>query len=135
MPFVHIRVAGPVSITPAQVRRLQSEATRLMATIMRKKAELTSVLVEEVPLRGWSVGGEPVPMAAHLDVKVTEGTNTVGEKERFIAAATTLLQEVMGDALPVVTYVVIDEVPADAWGYGGRSQERRRQALSSAEAA
>ncbi len=41
----------------------------------------------------------------------------------------------MGDALPVVTYVVIDEVPADAWGYGGRSQERRRQALSSAEAA
>ncbi len=79
MPFVHIRVAGPVPITPAQVRRLQSEATRLMATIMRKKAELTSVLVEKAPLRGWSVGGEPVPMASHLDVKVTEGTNTVEE--------------------------------------------------------
>lgn len=134
MPFVHIRFAGPTSITPAQVRRLQTEATRLMATVMRKKAELTSVLVEEAPLRGWSVGGEPVSAAAHLDVKVTQGTNTVEEKEQFIAEAMALLQEVMGAALPIATYVVIDEVPADSWGYGGRSQERRRRAMSLAEA-
>ncbi len=134
MPFVHIRFAGPTSITPAQVRRLQTEATRLMATVMRKKPELTSVLVEEAPLRGWSVGGEPVSSAAHLDVKVTQGTNTVEEKEQFIAEAMALLQEVMGAALPITTYVVIDEVPADSWGYGGRSQERRRRAMSLAEA-
>ena len=134
MPFVHIRFAGPTSITPAQVRRLQTEATRLMATVMRKKAELTSVLVEEAPLRGWSVGGEPVSAAAHLDVKVTQGTNTVEEKEQFIAEAMALLQEVMGAALPIATYVVIDEVPADSWGYGGRSQERRCRAMSPAEA-
>ena len=131
MPFVHIRLAGARSISPEQVRHLQIEATRLMATVMRKNAELTSVLVEVVPLDGWSIGAKPAPVAAHLDVKVTQGTNSPEEKERFIAAAAALLREVMSEALPVATYVVVDEVPADAWGYDGRSQgERRRAALA-----
>lgn len=95
---------------------------------MRKNVELTSVLVEVVPLDGWSIGGQPAPIAAHLDVKVTQGTNSSEEQETFIAEATALLREVMGHALPVPTCVVVDEIPADAWGYDGLSQERRRRA-------
>ena len=114
MPFVHIRLASARSISPEQVRHLQIEATRLMASVMRKNAELTSVLVEVVPLDGWFIGGQPASIAAHLDVKVTRGTNSLEEKESFIAEAAALLREVMSDALPVATYVVVDEVPADA---------------------
>ena len=128
MPFVHIRLASARSISPEQVRHLQIEATRLMASVMRKNAELTSVLVEVVPLDGWFIGGQPASIAAHLDVKVTRGTNSSEEKESFIAEATALLREVMSDVLPVATYVVVDEVPADAWGYDGLSQEERRRA-------
>lgn len=47
MPFVHIRLAGP-KLEPSQRQYLHSEPTRFMATIMRKDAELTAVLVEEV---------------------------------------------------------------------------------------
>lgn len=127
MPFVNIKVAGP-TLTPAQLTRLHDGATRLMAGIMRKKAELTAVLVEPVAAAGWSVGGAPVPVAAHLDVKITAGTNTAEEKAHFLLEASNLLKEVLGaDALPVATYIVIDEVAADAWGYDGLTQDHRRR--------
>jgi 4-oxalocrotonate tautomerase len=102
---------------------------------MRKNADLTAVVVDEAPLHGWSIGGAPVPVAAYLDVKVTRNTNSADEKERFIALAAALLREVLGDGLPVATYVVVDEIAPDAWGYGGLSQEARRRAASSVNAA
>ncbi len=127
MPFVHIRIAGR-DIRPEQIRRLQEGATQLMATLMRKNAELTAVLVEEAEAGAWSIAGRAVTDAAHLDVKVTRGTNTAEEKAQFIAAANALLREVLAVDLPVATYVVIDEVPADAWGYDGRTQHGRHAA-------
>ncbi len=125
MPFVHIRVAGQ-TLDPAQVETLQSEATRLMAEVMRKKAELTAVLVEAHDVANWSIAGRPVRLAAHLDVKVTAGTNDAPEKAEFVRQAHALLASVLGAGLPLATYVVVDEVPAQAWGYGGRTQESRR---------
>ena len=124
MPFVHIRVAG-ARLLPAQVVALQTEATHLMATIMRKKAELTAVLVEQLDVDGWSVGAARVPLAAHLDVKVTSGTNTPDEKAAFVAKAHGLLKTVCGANLPVATYVVVDEIAANAWGYDGQTQAAR----------
>ena len=124
MPFVNIKVAGP-SLTPEQLRDLQSGATALMAEAMRKKRELTAVLVEQVPGVGWSVGAEPVQIAAHVEAKVTHGTNTADEKARFVAEAMGLLRTVLGPDLSPVSYVVVHEVPADAWGYGGRTQADR----------
>jgi len=125
MPFVHIRIAGP-ALDSARVETLQREATHLMATVLRKKPELTAVLVEAHDTASWSVGGQPVPAAAHLDVKVTAGTNSADEKAEFVRQAHDLLASVVGPGLPLATYVVIDEVAADAWGYGGRTQDARR---------
>jgi len=124
MPFVNIKVAGP-NLDHDQVRHLQHGATTLMAEVLRKKAELTAVLVEQVSATAWTVGSKPVDAAAHLDVKVTEGTNTTAEKERFIAEAMKLLRSVLGADLNPVTYVVIHEVPADAWGWDGLTQAHR----------
>lgn len=129
MPFVHIRVAGP-RLAPEQVEKLQREATALMAGIMRKKEELTSVLVEQAEISGWAIGGAAVPVAAHLDVKVTQGTNTGEEKARFIKAANDLLKSVLGSQLPVATYVVVHEIPSTAWGYDGLTQEARKLAAA-----
>jgi 4-oxalocrotonate tautomerase len=129
MPFVHIRVAGP-TLSFEQVRQLQRAATALMANILRKDPGLTAVLVEQVPASGWAIGARSLDAAAHLEVKVTAGTNTAEEKERFVAAATRLLHQAV-EELPIVTYVVIDEVPGDAWGYGGRTQDNRRLAEQS----
>ena len=127
MPFVNIKVAGP-ALAPGQVQQLQQGATKLMAKVLRKKAELTAVLVEHVAVTSWTVGSKPVSAAAHLDVKVTEGTNTAQEKDRFVSEAMRLLRSVLGADLNPVAYVVIHEVPAGAWGWDGLTQAHRAQA-------
>jgi 4-oxalocrotonate tautomerase len=124
MPFVNIKVAG-ASLAPEQILRLQAEATRLMADVMHKKPELTAVLIEQVDAARWTVGAAPLRAAAQLDVKVTAGTNTPEDKRRFVSEAVRLLRSVIGPTLNPVCYVVVHEVAADAWGYGGRTQADR----------
>lgn len=125
MPFVHIQIAA-TDIAPAQLRHLQSEVTRLMADHLSKKHELTAVRIERVDPGDWTVGDKPLTVAAHIDAKVTAGTNTPAEKAAFISAAAALLRQVLGADLPLATYVVIHEVPGDAWGYDGETQDARR---------
>lgn len=131
MPFVHIRIAGK-TLSENAVRALQTGITGQMETILTKKAELTAVSIETVPAGGWAIGGATVPIAAHLEATITAGTNTAEEKAHFIAAAMALVETVLETPLPLATYVVIREVPAESWGYGGRTQAARRL---SAEAA
>ena len=130
MPFINIKVAGAAP-SPEQTGRLQHEVTSLMAGVLRKKPELTAVLVEHVAAGAWSIGSRPVVLAAHLDAKVTAGSNTAAEKARFIRDAHALLKSVFGPELPMATYVVIDELPGDAWGYAGMTQAERAAASKS----
>ena len=69
---------------------------------------------------------------AHLDVKVTEGTNTPVEKASFVSEAMKLLRSVLGTGLNPVTYVVIHEVPAGAWGWDGLTQAHHAQIANAA---
>jgi 4-oxalocrotonate tautomerase len=128
MPFIHVKVAGPLE--PAQIAALQEGITALMADVLGKNPSLTAVLVEPAATTGWTVGARSVPRAAHVDATVSEGTNTPEQKARFIARTNELLREVLGSELPVVTYVVIHSVPQDSWGYGGLTQAQRAQAAA-----
>lgn len=127
MPFVSLKIAGP-ELTPAQTRALQLGFTGLMAGTMRKVHTLTAVAIESVASDNWTTGGMPPVSgrATYAEVKVTEGTNSPQEMQRFIAEAHALLTATLG-ALPEATYVVVHEIPAVAWGYGGLTQEARRQ--------
>jgi 4-oxalocrotonate tautomerase len=124
MPFVNIKITGP-RLAADQIRSLQQGATRLMSEVMRKRPELTAVLVEQVASGSWSVGGIPVQVSAHLAVNVTQGTNSQEEKERFVAEAMSLLKDVLGTDLGPVTYVVVHELPGGDWGWNGQTQARR----------
>lgn len=124
MPFINITLAG-TQFTNAQRNRLHSETTRLMNEVMGKRREVTAVRIEEGPAHNWAIAGESVAsVAAHMDVKITQGTNSPEEKAALIKEAYTLLEEVTGGT-PEATYVVIHEVSADAWGYAGRTQADR----------
>lgn len=125
MPFVNVTIAGP-AIGADQLESLHRGVTDLMAGVLRKNADLTSVLVEEVPLRAWRVGARPLGCAAHIQAAVTAGTNDAEQKARFIAEANALLHRVLGSGLPLATYVVVQEIAAESWGYGGLTQEHRR---------
>lgn len=126
MPFITVKVAGP-TLAQSQVERIQAGITALMTDILHKVGPLVGVLVEAVPLSGWSVGAQPVTCAAQVDAVISAGTNTAEEKGRFIAGASRLLKDVLGPGLAEVSYVVIHEVPKDGWGYDGLTQAHRAQ--------
>ncbi len=125
MPFINVKVAGP-PLNAAQIVSIQKGITSLMAEVLNKKATLTAVLVEQVSLSGWSVGAEPVRRAAQVDAIISAGTNTPGQKARFIAEVNSLLYDTLGSDLADVSYVVIHDVPQDSWGYGGLTQAQRK---------
>lgn len=126
MPFVSLKIAGP-ELTPVQKRALQTGFTELMAGPMRKVHDLTAVAIESIETSDWSTGARPSEgRSAYAEVKVTQGTNSPREMRQFIAEGHALLTATLG-TLPEATYVVVHEIPAQAWGYAGKTQEARRQ--------
>jgi len=126
MPYVHIRVG--THLEQSQCDALLREMTHLMASVMGKRQAVTAVQVDPSPRAQWSVGGEPLqvssPVPAYVDIKITQGTNSAEQKATLIAATYRLLAEVIGD-VQEASYVVIDEIAADGWGYAGRTQQAR----------
>lgn len=121
MPYIQIRLH---TLQPANISHLGEEATRLLAEAMRKRREVTVVEVVDTPSL-WYAGGERVAgPAAQVDIKITQGTNSESDKTHLLAEFQTLLERELGP-LAAPAYVVIHEIPATDWGYGGQSQASR----------
>lgn len=125
MPFVRITL-GAHGLTPEERADLARTATTLMAEVLGKKRELTSVLVAAVPdpEHIWTVGDVFQPEAAVAEAFITQGTNTAAEKADFIARMDAALRAILPH-VAAATYVIVHEVPGEAWGWGGRSQAAR----------
>jgi 4-oxalocrotonate tautomerase len=134
MSFVNIKISGP-TLAPEQICRLQQRTTSLMADVLGKKTELNSVLVEQTAITGWSLGATSAWVTAHVDAKVAAGTYTPEGKASFIAEVNALLRQILGAELPIASYVAIDEIPDDAWGYDGLTQEHRKRTARQSAAA
>ncbi len=121
MPYVQIRLLGQQA---PNTSRLGEEATRLMAEVMHKRREVTVVEVVNTQ-SAWHAGGKQIAgPAAYVDVKITQGTNNEQDKARLLAEFQALLERELGP-LAAPAYVVIHEIPATDWGYGGQSQASR----------
>lgn len=131
MPFIRVTIQG-IQPTVDSRRRLAEGVTALMAEVLGKRADLTSVRVETVD-DVWTIGGTISARSAHLEALVTVGTNTDAEKAAFIEKAMDLLQAEVGD-LPEATYVVVRDIPSGDWGYGGLTQAARRLASTRSSA-
>jgi 4-oxalocrotonate tautomerase len=129
MPFVHLELFGARPSEPT-LAALRQGLVDLMATTLHKVRTLTVVDIEvgaashvgcgDAPLRGheWT---------AMLKAHVTADTNSVEEKADFQRSAHALLVLHMGEpAAPL--YIVVQEVPATDWGYGGITQAERARA-------
>ena len=129
MPFIAITTSGR-PLDAAEIETLQQETTRLMAEIMGKKKEVTAVLVDQKPAGSWSIGGVSLAgqggTSAHVDIKITQGTNSADEKARMLEATREMLEAVL-PGLHDAHYTVIDEVPATDWGFAGISQDARKR--------
>lgn len=125
MPTLQLKLSPPQPAERLQV--LARRLTDLTANVLGKRREVTAVVIEELWPGRWFIGGRnPGQATALLEIRVTEGTNTAEEKEAFVRAAYEELWQQLGP-LAEASYVVVQEVQATDWGYGGKTQAERRQ--------
>jgi len=126
MPILNVKLSAEPS------RELVAAASEILidltVRILRKKRELIAVAIDFVPPAHWVVGGATLAdqgkRSAYLDIKVVDGTNTKDEKAAYVAAVFDAFARLLGD-LHDESYVYVHDVRAEAYGYGGRTQEYR----------
>ena len=127
MPIITIKLAALRPVENLE-RRVAACIVQLSTEVLRKKPEFTAVIVEQVEPSIWFAGGrslaEQEKSSFWLEIRVVDGTNTKDEKEAFIAATFERMGALLGD-LHHESYVHVHEVSADAYGFGGLTQERR----------
>src|SRR5207249_1830308 len=101
---------------------------RLSADILHKDPTVTAVAVEEMNPAHWFIANKSLVQhgraAFWLDIRIVEGTNTREEKAAFVAATFAKMNELIGP-LHNESYVYVNEVRGDAYGYGGVTQNER----------
>jgi 4-oxalocrotonate tautomerase len=129
MPTLQLKISPPQS--PDIYLPLAEELTAITAQHLGKRPEVTAVMIEELPATRWYVGAASVHRAtAWLEISITAGTNSAAQKAAFIDAAFAVLQRQLGagQLLEPASYVIVRELPATDWGYGGQTQWARQQA-------
>jgi 4-oxalocrotonate tautomerase len=63
MPYVNIKITREGNVTPEQKARLISGVTNLLADVLHKNPATTVVVIDEVPLENWGLGGDPILVA------------------------------------------------------------------------
>ena len=91
--------------------------------ILNKKKEVTSILVEFFPENSWSIGGK-VCTTFNLDIKITKGTNNKDQKANYIKSVFKEFKNLFGE-ISIASYITVDEISADSWGFEGLTQEYR----------
>ena len=135
MPYIHLQLAAARGVEASDAELAQA-LSDLSASVLHKSRHVTAVRVERCDPASWFIGGEAVApqgqSTAHVQIQITAGTNTAIEKARFVTAAFDALAALLGELHPA-SYVVVEEIAADAWGYGGHTQAARRLQLATAE--
>lgn len=127
MPLITVSYAT-LRQSPTLKAEIANAVSELTANILHKDPAVTAIIVKSVDAGEWFAGGRSLAeqrLASYwIDVHVTDGTNTKDEKALYLAAMFARMAVILGPLHPE-TYLHVDEVRADAYGFGGLSQERR----------
>ncbi|MCK1718062.1 4-oxalocrotonate tautomerase family protein [Bradyrhizobium sp. 141] len=114
--------------SPTLKADIANAVSELTANILHKDPKVTAIIVKSVEADDWFAGGRSLAeqgLASYwIDIHVSEGTNTKDEKAAYLAAMFQRMAEILGPLHPE-TYLHVDEVKGDAYGFGGLTQERR----------
>ena len=126
MPILNVKVSRPASAELTQ--QISELLLELTTRILRKKRELTSIAIDYVAPEHWVVGGATLAAQGkssfYFDIKVVDGTNTKDEKAQYVAEAFAAFDKLLGN-LHHESYIYVHDVRAEAYGFGGLTQEYR----------
>ena len=69
MPYVNIKITREGEVTSAQKAQLIKGVTDLLANVLHKNPASTVVVIDEVPLDNWGLGGDPILIAREKNKK------------------------------------------------------------------
>lgn len=127
MPYLKIHVfSEPDSVLADKISK---NITDLTAQLLNKDPDVTVIDLEFVSLQGgWYIAGERQQThqskTFYLNIKITKGSNTPEEKNRFIHEIYYTMSKLLGP-INQASYVLIDEIDGNSWGYGGITQKSR----------
>jgi len=128
MPHIVIHLSGQPDA--ALTRRVVDKVAALTQTVLDKKLPVIAISVQYIAADAWFIGGQSLAelgkSAFHLDISITDETNTKAEKARYLREIHAAMAELRSD-LHEVSYVHLIDARAAAYGYGGRTQEYRHQ--------
>ncbi|APX76453.1 4-oxalocrotonate tautomerase [Achromobacter insolitus] len=128
MPHIVVHLSGQSD--DAINRRVVQAVAGLTQSVLGKQLPVIAITLQHIPHDRWFIGGRPLSElgqnAFHLDISVTDETNTKAEKARYIKEIYAAFQEILGE-LHDCSYVHVIDARAAAYGYGGRTQEYRHQ--------
>jgi 4-oxalocrotonate tautomerase len=126
MPILNVKVSKAAD--PALTRAISETLLDLTSRILRKKRELTAIIIDYVPPENWIVGGTSLAAQGkssfYFDIKIVDGTNTKDEKAQYVREAFDAFTTLLGN-LHQESYIYVHDVRAEAYGYGGLTQEYR----------
>jgi 4-oxalocrotonate tautomerase len=127
MPLITVTYSSSRT-APSLKADIAAAVSDLTAKILHKDPKVTAIIVKSVDAADWFAGGKSLAeqkLASYwLDIHVSEGTNTKDEKAAYLAAMFKRMEELLGP-LHHESYLHVDEVRGDAYGFGGLTQERR----------
>jgi 4-oxalocrotonate tautomerase len=127
MPILNVKVSAKPSSELSDA--IAKGLVEITARVLRKRPEITAVAIDFTAPEHWIVGASSLARQGKasfwLDIKVVDGTNTKDEKAQYLSDVFAFMGQVLGTALHEESYVLVHEVPADAYGFGGLTQEHR----------
>ncbi|MDK8265629.1 4-oxalocrotonate tautomerase [Pseudomonas sp. SORGH_AS199] len=128
MPHITLQLSGERDETLGQ--RAVLLINDLIKECLGKRPEDMATTLHYIPDSDWFLGGQSLATlggsAFHLDISITDETNTKGEKARFLREVQAAMATLRPD-LHHLCYVHLIDARATAYGFGGRSQEWRHQ--------
>ena len=126
MPIINISITGKSDA--ALSARIATEVTTLTKNHLRKDPTITAVAINYLDPEHWFAGGRSLAEQGAntfwLDIKVVDGTNTKPELADYIEHIFAAMSRMLG-RVHSESYVLVHEVPAAAYGFGGKTQEFR----------
>lgn len=126
MPILNVKVSTARS--DEMTRKINDLLVDLTTRILKKNPALTSISIDYVDPRDWIIDGKSLSAlnksSVYFDIKITDETNTKDEKAQYVREAFNGFAKLFGN-LHDESYIYVQDVRADAYGYGGLTQEWR----------